>query len=606
MAERLLSALRSLATDLKSGQDAEIIYEHNVQLAEIGSLLSQNDEDAMSLRRQISSQPNSAQDLLEAWKTISSRLQKEDNDNRSVREAAAFAALNKVTAPANSQSEPAEGPTVSPVTMQIYQTIVQLARVTRDMLAGLAKAKAIVLPCEPFMRSIIYRITTFDRIKDEEMIPAQRAIIQALSNLVSPVDDDTAEWVFPLWQMYNTGSREDAIMLRALDSDDAMTIMSCIMLTINFVRADDKVTKSLGTSELRPLVAKMIHKIGAYSEAEGGTMEERCFHLGYQLFSMLFQNDMQSLLFSILSDPNEPVTPSQTTLLQLLDGYHHNADWDAGTSTPSQRNGYSFLIPTFFTMADYAIAAMTPSIARTEQDQQTLDDDPKLPKVFEACILVCQCMITVCLAETEHAAQTAKGLLSAIRTAREGDKHFISVLIGESASITQGKTTAKLIHLPALDLLRTTESFIPRVKPFRPNDASSTESSDGANGLAGFAPLKRDLVQLAGLLANDDKAIQDQIRECGGMQVILSMCVTDDRNPRKYICRHTVLRSRSERLTSVQPASPVIREYALLAVRNLMIDNEANQAIIKEMDPVGMVGPDGELREMPARMGVKK
>lgn len=50
----------------------------------------------------------------------------------------------------------------------------------------------------------------------------------------------------------------------------------------------------------------------------------------------------------------------------------------------------------------------------------------------------------------------------------------------------------------------------------------------------------------------------------------------------------------------------VIREYALLAVRNLMIDNEANQAIIKEMDPVGMVGPDGELREMPARMGVKK
>jgi ataxin-10 len=50
----------------------------------------------------------------------------------------------------------------------------------------------------------------------------------------------------------------------------------------------------------------------------------------------------------------------------------------------------------------------------------------------------------------------------------------------------------------------------------------------------------------------------------------------------------------------------VIREYALLAVRNLMINNVANQAVIKEMDPVGMVGPDGELREMPARMGAKK
>lgn len=28
---------------------------------------------------------------------------------------------------------------------------------------------------------------------------------------------------------------------RALDSDDPMTIMSCIMLCINFIRADDKV-----------------------------------------------------------------------------------------------------------------------------------------------------------------------------------------------------------------------------------------------------------------------------------------------------------------------------------------------------------------------------
>jgi ataxin-10 len=156
------------------------------------------------------------------------------------------------------------------------------------------------------------------------------------------------------------------------------------------------------------------------------------------------------------------------------------------------------------------------------------------------------------------------------------------------------------------DLLRTTESFIPRVKPFRPNDASSTESSDGTTGLTGFAPLKRDLVQLAGLLANDDKATQDQIRECGGMQVILSMCVTDDRNPRKHICYHYTNGKGNEWLTPPPCPSLVIREYALLAVRNLMIDNEANQAIIKEMDPVGMVGPDGELREMPARMGVKK
>jgi hypothetical protein len=88
---------------------------------------------------------DTAQYLLEAWKTISSRLQKEDNDNRPRREAAAFAALNKVTAPADSQSEENDEPTISPVTAQVYQTIAQLARVTRDLLAGLAEAKEVVL-----------------------------------------------------------------------------------------------------------------------------------------------------------------------------------------------------------------------------------------------------------------------------------------------------------------------------------------------------------------------------------------------------------------------------------------------------------------------------
>lgn len=181
-------------------------------------------------------------------------------------------------------------------------------------------------------------------------------------------------------------------------------------------------------------------------------------------------------------------------------------------------------------MASYAIAAMTPSVAPSEADQQTLDDDPRLPKVFEGCIVACQCMITVCLAETEHLSTEGEGLLQRIRTAKQGDKSFIELLIGTYPSAIP--CIDSLTSLPP-DLLRATEAFIPRVKPFRPNDPTRSEADD-ASGMAGFATLKRDLVQLAGLLANDDQQIQDQIRECGGMQVILSMCVTDDRNPRKF------------------------------------------------------------------------
>jgi hypothetical protein len=87
-------------------------------------------------------------------------------------------------------------------------------------------------------------------------------------------------------------------------------------------------------------------------------------------------------------------------------------------------------------MATYAISAMTPSIARTDAEQQTLDDDPRLPKVFEACIVACQCMITVCLAETDHMSVEGGGMLQRIRTAKQGEKYLIEVLIGMSEGLT--------------------------------------------------------------------------------------------------------------------------------------------------------------------------
>lgn len=172
---------------------------------------------------------------------------------------------------------------------------------------------------------------------------------------------------------------------------------------------------------------------------------------------------------------------------------------------------------------------MTPGVPRS--GQEAVDDDPKLPRVFEAAIVLCQCMITVCLAETEHLGVGSGGLLKAVREARVEGKQFVEVLIGT----LRFRHNLSKVTDRYTDLLRTTETFIPRVKPFRPNDPTRSED-DTASGLAGFATLKRDLVQLAGLLANDDTPTQDVIRECGGMQVILSMCVTDDRNPRTSPC----------------------------------------------------------------------
>ena len=49
-----------------------------------------------------------------------------------------------------------------------------------------------------------------------------------------------------------------------------------------------------------------------------------------------------------------------------------------------------------------------------------------------------------------------------------------------------------------------------------------------------FPYLKRDLVRLLGILCHNRKAIQDRIRVCGGISVVLSLCTIDDRNPCKF------------------------------------------------------------------------
>ena len=46
-----------------------------------------------------------------------------------------------------------------------------------------------------------------------------------------------------------------------------------------------------------------------------------------------------------------------------------------------------------------------------------------------------------------------------------------------------------------------------------------------------FAHIKRDLVRLLGTSASQNRAIQDRVRECGGLPVVMNLCVVDDYNP---------------------------------------------------------------------------
>ena len=53
-------------------------------------------------------------------------------------------------------------------------------------------------------------------------------------------------------------------------------------------------------------------------------------------------------------------------------------------------------------------------------------------------------------------------------------------------------------------------------------------------GKAGFSYVKRDLVRLLGISCAGERAVQDRIRACGGIPVVMNLCVTDERNPCKF------------------------------------------------------------------------
>lgn len=67
----------------------------------------------------------------------------------------------------------------------------------------------------------------------------------------------------------------------------------------------------------------------------------------------------------------------------------------------------------------------------------------------------------------------------------------------------------------------------PAVAPPAPSQNSHPPESE----LRGFAYLKRDIVRLLGILCDHDTFVQDRVRDCGGIPVIMNMCVVDDQNP---------------------------------------------------------------------------
>lgn len=155
--------------------------------------------------------------------------------------------------------------------------------------------------------------------------------------------------------------------------------------------------------------------------------------------------------------------------------------------------------------------------------------DLLLPKVCEALVLVSQCIITITVDEDDDdglAEGEFKGLRAFYNDARsERGEGLLESLLGQCAS---GHSFTFLIINDVLELLRLLDLFLPRINFGKP----VAQVPEGAViDPTGFSYVKRDLVRLLGILCHRNKVVQDRVRVCGGIPVVMNLCVVDERNP---------------------------------------------------------------------------
>ena len=74
--------------------------------------------------------------------------------------------------------------------------------------------------------------------------------------------------------------------------------------------------------------------------------------------------------------------------------------------------------------------------------------------------------------------------------------------------------------------------------------------------------------------------MQDRIRNCGGIPVLMNLCVVDERNP----CQCTAFPTPVSTAPNTFPHAD-LREHAIFALHNLLKDNQENQAVLNAVKP---------------------
>ncbi|KAF9245294.1 spinocerebellar ataxia type 10 protein domain-containing protein [Melanogaster broomeanus] len=425
------------------------------------------------------------------------------------------------------------------------QTLVtSIARFTRNLVAGIPTNQQNAFENEPSLRRILYAYSSWSATQDPQSYAVTRMSVQTLSNMVTSNEILMSR----LWDTYMNLPEEQVVLVRLLGSPDTRTVLSLLVLLVNCIHESiQRRTLLAGSPVGARICISLLDRMVTLYDAEDASDEGKAFDYGYHLFAHLFEGGFAPELYANLKVAEEVIVPHQTTLLKLLDSYLQSSHCSSALAGMCP-----MLTACFFELATFSRESVRKSIGTLPVENA--DEDPEgnvpvpeildllLPKACEALVLVTQCIVSIMLTVEE------------ISTSEISENDF-QPLIRDAVS-PRGE---------CIVLLRLLDIFLPRInfgKPVVSPRASQDHVSPAASDPTGFSYLKRDLVRLVSILCHKDGSTQDRVRSCGGIPVIMSMCVVDERNP-------------------------YLREHAIFALHNLLEDNEENQAVVNSIQPSG-------------------
>lgn len=97
-------------------------------------------------------------------------------------------------------------------------------------------------------------------------------------------------------------------------------------------------------------------------------------------------------------------------------------------------------------------------------------------------------------------------------------------------------------------------------------------------------------MRLIGSVTYQSTAAQDLAREQGGLAQVLNLCRPDANNPSES--------QSSKSIAAAADTFAVLREYAILALRNMLRGNLRSQDFVSSLRPRAVVREDGTLEDI--------